>query len=425
MTPPPAARFPACENPPMITRGRAAFAFIFVTVLLDMLAFGIIAPVLPQLIVHLQGGDTGTAATVYGVFGTAFAFMQFLASPVLGALGDRFGRRPVVLLSNLGLGADYVVMALAPTIPILFIGRLISGVTSSSFTTASAYVADVTAPEKRAARFGMLGVAFGIGFIVGPAVGGLLGAIDLRAPFWAAAALSFTNFLYGLFILPESLPAERRAAFRPKAANPFGAMRFLGSRAALPSLALAAFFAYLAHDSLPTTFVLYSAHRFGFDERAVGLALTVTGVSSLIVQGLVVGRAVRAFGEQRALLLGLLIGLVGQLILGLATVAPIFVIGIPVWSLFGLVTPSLQALASREVEPNEQGQLQGALGSLRSIVTLITPLMYTQVFALAIGPLAWVGLPGAAFLLSAVFLAASAVTVSARARRSPAAIRPS
>ena len=258
MTPPAAARFPACENPPMITQGRAAFAFIFVTVLLDMLAFGIIAPVLPQLIVHLQGGDTGTAATVYGVFGTAFAFMQFLASPVLGALGDRFGRRPVVLLSNLGLGADYVVMALAPTIPILFIGRLISGVTSSSFTTASAYVADVTAPEKRAARFGMLGVAFGIGFIVGPALGGLVAGIDLRAPFWLAAGLSFTNFLYGLFILPESLPRERRAPFHLRAANPIGAMRFLGGRPVLVTLAAVALFAYLAHDSLPHTFVLYS-----------------------------------------------------------------------------------------------------------------------------------------------------------------------
>ena len=409
----------------MINRAHAAFVFIFITVLLDMLAFGIIAPVLPQLVVRLQGGNTESAAAIYGFFGTAFAFMQFLASPVLGALGDRFGRRPVVLLSNLGLGADYVVMALAPTIPILFIGRLISGVTSSSFTTASAYVADVTAPEKRAARFGMLGVAFGIGFIVGPAVGGLLGSIDLRAPFWAAAVLSFTNFFYGLFILPESLPRERRSPFHPKAANPLGAMRFLGSRAALPSLALAAFFAYLAHDSLPTTFVLYSAHRFGFDERAVGLALTVTGVSSLIVQGVVVGRAVRAFGEQRALLLGLLIGLSGQLILGLAPTAALFVVGIPVWSLFGLVTPSLQALASREVAANEQGQLQGALGSLRSVVTLITPILYTQVFAAAIGPLAWIGLPGAAFLVSAVCLALSAVTISARASRSPAAVRPS
>ena len=392
----------------MITRSRAAFMFIFITVLLDMIAFGVIIPVLPQLLVHLQGGDIASAATLYGLFGTAFAFMQFLFSPVLGALADRFGRRPVILLSNLGLGADYVVMALAPTIPILFIGRLISGVTASSFSTAGAYVADVTPPEKRAARFGMFGVAFGLGFIIGPALGGVLASIDLRAPFWAAAALSFANFLYGLFILPESLPKERRGPFRPRAANPIGAMRFLGSRPVLTSLAFAASFAYLAHDSLPNTFVLYSAHRFGFDQPTIGLGLAIAGASSLVVQGGVVGRVVKAVGEYRALLTGLVIGLAGQLILGLAPTGALFFVGIPVWSFFGLVGPSLQAIASRDVAPNEQGQLQGALASLRSMVTLISPILYTQTFAAAIGPLAWVGLPGAPFLLSALLLAAAA-----------------
>lgn len=408
-----------------MTRGRAAFAFIFVTVLLDMLAFGLIVPVLPQLIVRLEGGDTASAATVFGVFGTAFALMQFLASPVLGALSDRFGRRPVVLLSNFGLGADYVVMALAPTIPILFIGRLISGVTSSSFSTASAYVADVTPPERRAARFGMLGVAFGIGFTLGPALGGLVATFDLRAPFWLAAALSFTNFLYGLLILPESLPRERRSPFHPRAANPVGAMRFLGGRPVLLTLALVAFFAYLAHDSLPTTFVLYSAYAFGFDERMIGIGLTISGLSSILMQGLVVGRTVRRFGERRALFTGLVVGLCGQLLLGLARSPALYLLALPVWSFFGLVTPSLQSLASREVAPNEQGQLQGALASLRSIVTLITPLLYTQVFAAAIGPLASLGVPGAAYLLSAVLLAGAAGTITLAARRSPAAVRPS
>jgi MFS transporter, DHA1 family, tetracycline resistance protein len=395
----------------VITRARAAFIFIFITVLLDMVAFGVIIPVLPQLIVTLERGDTASAAGIFGVFGTAFAFMQFLSAPVLGALADRFGRRPVVLLSNLGLGADYVVMAVAPTIPILFIGRLISGVTSSSFSTAGAYVADVTPADRRAARFGMLGVAFGIGFIVGPALGGFLASIDLRAPFWASAALSFTNFLYGLLILPESLPRDRRGPFRPKAANPIGALRFLGARPALAGLAVAAFLAYLAHDSLPVTFVLYAAHRFAFDERSIGLALTLVGVSSLIVQGGIVGRVVAAVGEQRALLAGLFIGLVGQLLLGLAPTAPLFLAGLPVWSLFGLATPSLQAIASRAVAPTEQGRLQGALASLRSVATLITPILYTQTFAAAIGPLAGLGIPGAAFLLSAGLLFASAVVV--------------
>ena len=392
----------------MITRSRAAFTFIFITVLLDMIAFGVIIPVLPQLLVHLQGGDLASGAAIYGLFGTAFALMQFFFSPVLGALADRFGRRPVILLSNLGLGADYVVMALAPTVPILFLGRVISGITASSFSTSGAYVADVTPPEKRAARFGMLGVAFGLGFIIGPALGGVLASIDLRAPFWAAAALSFANFLYGLFILPESLPKERRGPFRPKAANPIGAMRFLGSRPVLTSLAFAASFAYLAHDSLPNTFVLYSAHRFGFDEPTIGLGLAIAGASSLVVQGGVVGRVVKAVGEHRALLTGLVIGGAAQLLLGLAPTGVLFLLSIPVWSFFGLVGPSLQSIASREVAPNEQGQLQGALASLRSMVTLISPILYTQTFALAIGPLAWIGLPGAAFLLSALFLAAAA-----------------
>ena len=374
-----------------------------------MVAFGVVIPVFPQLVAQLQGGDMANAAAIFGLFGTAFAFMQFLSAPVLGALSDRFGRRPVVLLSNLGLGADYIVMALAPSLPVLFLGRLISGVTSSSFSTASAYVADVTPPEKRAARFGLLGVAFSIGFIVGPALGGLLATIDPRAPFWASAALSLANFLYGLLVLPESLPPERRGPFRPKAANPLGAMRFLASRPVLATLAVGAAFAYLAHDSLPMTFVLYSVYRFGFDEATIGIALAIVGVSGLVVQGLVVGRAVRAVGEYRTLLIGLVVGAAAQVLLGLAPTAPLFLLGIPTWSFFGLTGPTLQAIASREVSPSEQGRLQGALSSLRSLVTLGSPILYTQTFAAAIGALAWLGVPGAAFLLSAALLVAATV----------------
>ncbi len=411
----------------MITRSKAAFAFIFITVVLDMVGFGVIIPVFPQLILQLQGGDMAGAAAIFGILGTAFALMQFIFAPVQGALSDRYGRRPVVLLSNLGLGIDYIVMALAPSIPILFIGRLISGATSASFSISGAYVADVTPPEKRAARFGLLGVAFGIGFIIGPALGGFLGAIDIRAPFWASAALSFANFLYGLLILPESLPPERRVPFRLKAANPIGAMRFLGSRPVLMSLAATAFVANLAHDSLPNTFVLYSTQRFAFDQRAIGLALTVAGISSLVVQGLVVGRTVAAIGEYRALLAGLGIGMAGQLLLGLAPTSALFLLGLPVWAFFGLSGASLQAIASREVSPNEQGQLQGALSSLRSIVTLVTPVLYTGTFALFVGPLAGVGLPGAPFVLSAALLAiAAGILVRASTTlRSPAAVRPS
>ena len=415
------------DDSTVITRSRAAFVFIFITVLLDMISFGVIIPVFPQLILHLQGGDMAGAAATFGIFGTAFAVMQFIFSPVQGALADRFGRRPVILLSNLGLGADYVVMALAPTIPILFLGRLISGATSASFSISGAYVADVTPLENRAARFGLLGTAFGIGFIVGPAIGGILGAIDLRAPFWASAALSFANFLYGLFILPESLPADKRSPFRLHAANPIGAMRFLGSRPVLLTLGVVALFSFLAHDAIPNTFVLYSTYRFGFDERAIGLSLAIVGVASLIVQGLVVGRAVARLGEYRTLLAGLAIGFVAELMFALAPTSTIFLLALPVFSFFGLTGGPLQAIASREVGPNEQGQLQGALSSLRSIVTLVTPGLYTGTFALFVGPLASLGVPGAPYILSAILMAFSAGILirSATTLRSPAAARPS
>ena len=390
---------------------RATFAFVFITVLLDMLAFGLVVPIFPGLVVRLEGGDAAKGAAAYGLFGAAWAVMQFFFQPVLGGLSDRFGRRPVILLSNLGLGLDYIVMALAPSLAWLFLGRMISGITSASYSAAGAYIADVTPPEKRAARFGMLGVAFGIGFIVGPAAGGLLGAIDLRAPFWAAAGLSLANFAYGLFILPESLPRERHAAFQFHAANPIGALRLVRAHPGLSTLAFAAFFAYLAHDSLPATFVLYTQYRFAWDERAVGLSLAVVGVSSMIVQGLVIGRAVARLGERGALVAGLAIGIAAQLIFALAPTSPVFVAGIPLWSLFGLVTPSLMGLATQRVSSTEQGRLQGAFGSLHAVAAIFAPLLFTQAFALAVGELRGILIPGAAFFVSAILLAASFMTL--------------
>ncbi|HYY55644.1 MAG TPA: TCR/Tet family MFS transporter [Candidatus Dormibacteraeota bacterium] len=390
---------------------RAAFAFIFITVLLDMIAFGVVIPVFPGLVVRLEGGDTAAGATAFGVFGAAWALMQFLFQPVLGGLSDRFGRRPVILLSNLGLGLDYIVMALAPNLAWLFLGRVVSGITSSSFSAANAYIADVTPPEKRAARFGMVGVAFGIGFIIGPALGGALGAVDLRAPFWAAAALSLANFAYGFFILPESLPAERRSAFQIHAANPIGALHFVRTRPGLSTLAIAAFFAYLAHDSLPAVFVLFTQYRFAWDERAVGLALALVGVSSMVVQGLVVGRAVERLGERGALAAALMLGLIAQLLLGLAPVPAVFIVGIALWSFFGLFGPSLLGLATRSCAPTEQGRLQGVFASLHAVTAIAAPLMFTQTFALAVGDLRAFLLPGSPFVLSALLLAASLATV--------------
>ena len=263
---------------------RAAFLFIFVTVLLDMLALGVIIPILPKLIERFVAGDTAYAAQIYGLFTTVWALMQFLFSPLLGALSDRFGRRPVVLLSNLGLGLDYLLMAWAPSLAWLFVGRVLSGMTSASFTTANAYIADVTEPDARAGAFGMLGAAFGIGFVLGPAFGGYLGAIDLRLPFWVAAGLSIGNFLYGVIVLPESLPRDKRGPFRLSRANPLGALRLLSAHRELAGLAAVIFLYHLAHWSLPSMFVLYADHRYGWDARMIGWTLAAVGVCSMIVQ---------------------------------------------------------------------------------------------------------------------------------------------
>src|SRR6185503_12223597 len=273
---------------------RAAFAFVFVTVMLDMFAIGIIIPVLPRLVEDFMGGDTARAATIYGIFGTAWALMQFLFMPVLGSLSDRVGRRPIILLSNFGLGLDYVLMALAPNLRWLFVGRVISGITAASVSTAGAYLADVTPADQRAAKFGLLGAAFGAGFVVGPALGGLLGDISPRLPFWVAAGLSLTNGLYGLFVLPESLPRERRTPFSWRKANPVGALKLLRSHHELWGLTGVTFLSNLAHAALPSVAVLYMGYRYRWDAKAVGLLLAGVGVCQIIVNAVLVGRVVKA-----------------------------------------------------------------------------------------------------------------------------------
>ena len=381
-----------------------AFVFIFVTVLLDMLAIGVIVPVLPALIVAFRGGDTAGGAAVYGIFASVWAAMQFLCSPVIGSLSDRYGRRPVVLLSNLGLGLDYILMALAPSLPWLFVGRVISGITSSSFSTAMAYVSDVTPPEERAGKFGLLGAAFGVGFIIGPSLGGLLGAVSLRAPFWAAAVLSLANFAYGFFILPESLPRERRSPFRWNRANPVGAFRMLHAHPVLFGLACAGFLTMLAHDSLPTTFVLYATYRYHWTQQMLGLSLGAVGVAMMVVQGGLVGRLVGVLGERRALATGLSCGLVGMALCGMAPTGATFMFGVPFIALFGLSNPSLQSLMTRHVGPDEQGRLQGAQASMNGIANMVAPIVFTQVFALAVGRYRPLNLVGAPFLLASVLL---------------------
>ena len=346
--------------------GRAAFAFVLVTVLLDMLALGVMVPVLPKLVIEFMGGDIASAATMAGLFGFAWAAMQFVFSPVLGALSDRFGRRPVIILSNLGMGLDYVAMALAPSLWWLFAGRLVSGITAATFATAGAYIADVTPADKRAAKFGMLGAAFGFGFIVGPALGGVLGGIDLRLPFWVAAGLSLVNACYGYFVLPESLPQDRRAAFRWRMASPAGSFRLLRTDSMLSGLSVTVFLQRLAHDSLPSIFVLYTSYRYQWDVATVGLVLAAVGVAQMLVSAGLVGVVVVRFGERRALIAGLVSGALGFAVYGLAPTGALFFAGLPLLALWGLAGPSLQGLMSRQVGASDQGKLQGALEACKA-----------------------------------------------------------
>jgi DHA1 family tetracycline resistance protein-like MFS transporter len=383
---------------------RGAVIFIFVTILLDTLALGVIIPVLPKLVESFVDNDTASAARIFGLFGTAWAAMQFFFSPILGGLSDRFGRRPVVLLSNFGLALDYVLMALAPSLTWLFVGRVISGITSASISTSFAYIADITPPEKRAAVFGKVGAAFGAGFILGPALGGLLGGMDPRLPFWVAAGLSFANTLYGWLILPESLPKDRRSPFRWKSANPLGALHLLRSDRVLAGLSVANFFAQVAHVVLPSTFVLYATYRYGWDAATVGLTLAMVGVCAMAVQGAAIGPIVKRFGERRALLLGLGCGAIGFLIFGTAPTGPLFWLGIPVMALWGVSGAAIQALMTRLVAPDRQGQLQGATSSVQSVSQLVGPFLFTLTFAWFIGASAPLNLPGAPFLLASALL---------------------
>ncbi len=395
---------------------RAAFVFIIVTVTLDFLAVGIIAPVLPNLIIQFEGGSMARAAAVTGYFGFAWATMQFLFSPVLGAWSDRFGRRPVILISCLGLGLDYIFMALAPTLRWLFVGRIISGITTSNVSTAFAYIADVTPAEERAKKYGLLGAAFGLGFVIGPAVGGLLGHYSLRAPFWAAAGLSLANFLYGMFVLPESLPAEKRAKSAWELANPLGSLTLLRSSAVLSGLAVVTVLYYLAHQALPSVFVLYTEYRYGWSERTVGIALGAVGVCVAAVSGGMVGPYVKRFGERLSLTSGLFFGVLGFAGFAMAPQGWSFLAAVPLIALWGVAGPAMQSLMSQQVDASAQGKLQGAINSLRALTGMAGPLLFTQVFAAAIAPGARMHLPGAPYYLGAVLLVGSLLLAMAVTR---------
>jgi DHA1 family tetracycline resistance protein-like MFS transporter len=403
----------------------ATLIFIFVTIMLDMLAMSLVIPVLPRLVLGFMNGNTASASRIIGIFGTFWALMQFFSSPIMGALSDRFGRRPVILISNFGLGLDFILMALAPGIGLLFIGRIISGITGASVSTAQAYIADISAPEKRAANFGLMSIAFGLGFVLGPALGGVLGQINPRLPFWVAAALSLANAVYGFFILPESLAPENRAQkFSWRHANPAGALNMLRVHTGLLPLAGIHFMFWLSRTALISTFVLYCTYRYHWSIATVGLAFAVVGICSALVGGLLVKPAVAAIGQRLSLVAGLALGAAGMVLFGIATRPPLFWIGIPVMSLMGLATPSLQGMMTERVQNFEQGELQGAIGSVGAIAQMIGPVTFSFVFAQSISaePLFHTRIPGAPFYLAAIILALAAA-MALKTRR-PEAIMP-
>ena len=404
---------------------RGGFAFILVTVMLDMLAVGIIIPVLPKLILSLTGGQASDPAAIArasvaaGVLGLAWALMQFVFAPILGGLSDRYGRRPIVLFSNFGLALSYVLAAFAPGLAWLLLSRLLSGISAASQSTANAYIADVTPPEQRAQRFGILGAAFGLGFILGPALGGLIAhAYGPDAPFWLAAAFSFVNGLYGLFVLPESLSKDKRVPFRLVQANPLSAMRFLAERKDLAGLSVAFFLNFLAHVALPSTFVLYASYRFHWNEAQVGSTLAVVGLASMFTQLLLVKRLVAWLGAAKAIVLGLGCGAIAFFLYGLAPTGSLFFSGLAFGALWGIYGPANQALLTARVAAQEQGRLQGALGSVQSVGGLIGPLLFTQIFALFVGHRAW-HIPGAAFFLASALLVAALLVAARSLTRSP------
>lgn len=398
------------STPSAAGQRRPALLFIFFTILIDILAFGIIIPVLPHLIEDFSGGDTSEASYWVAAFGTAFALVQFVASPIQGALSDRFGRRPVILISCCGLALDFVFMALAPSLLWLFVGRMISAVTSASISTAYAYIADITAPEDRARNFGMLGAAFGAGFVIGPMLGGVLGDIDLRLPFWCAAGLAALNFCYGLFVLPESLPPERRSArFLWSQANPFGALQLLRRYPKIWGLVTVVFIGHLAHYVYPSTFVLLADERYGWGNKEAGYVLAAVGVLSVLVNAVLIRRIVPVLGERRALLLGLCCGVVGFLIYGSAGQGWMFLLGLPIASLWAIATPASQALITRQVDADVQGRIQGALSGLNALAGIAGPALFAGAFGYFIGPTAPAYLPGIAFFIAAALLALAAL----------------
>ena len=396
--------------------------FIFVTMFIDILGLAIIVPILPELIGELLGRDASSTGRYLGVIVAVYALMQFLFAPVLGALSDRFGRRPIILISLFGFGIDYLIQGWAPSIGWLFVGRFIAGVMGASITTANAYIADVSTPDTRARNFGFVGVAFGLGFTLGPALGGVLGAIHLRLPFFVAAALALVNWLYGFFVLPESLAPEHRRAVSLGNMNPMASLRRLRAYPLVAGLAFAVLFSSLAQRGMENVWVLHAGYRYGWDTQTNGLTLALVGVMAILVQGLLVRPTVRRLGERRTIMMGLAVSTLAFLGYGLASDGWMVLVIIVFGALAGLAMPAIQGLVAGTVGPSEQGEIQGALTSLTSLTSIFAPLIFTAgLFSFFTSDASPMALPGAPFLLGSILFAVSLVVLMRLFRRIPAA----
>ncbi|HQW26849.1 MAG TPA: TCR/Tet family MFS transporter [Saprospiraceae bacterium] len=392
----------------MSTR-KAAIGFIFVTLLIDVIGWGIIIPVMPTLISTMEHVEVGDASSLNGWMLFAFSLTQFLFAPLVGNLSDKYGRRPILLVSLFGFGLDYILMSWAPSIEWLFLGRVIAGITGASFTTASAYIADISDDKNRAQNFGMIGAAFGMGFILGPIIGGLLGSFGPRVPFIAAAALCFLNWLYGYFILPESLSKDHRRELDWKRANPIGSLLHLKKYPDVSYLLVAMVLVYLAAHAVQSNWSFYTIERFGWGEGMIGVSLGVVGLLVGIVQGGLTRVINPKLGNARSIYIGLILYAIGMLLFGLASSGWMMLVFLVPYCLGGIAGPALQATITSEVDVREQGELQGALTSLMSATSIIGPPMMTNLFAWSIRPGSPIYLPGAPFFLGSLLMLASSV----------------
>lgn len=386
----------------------AAIGFIFITMVVDVIGLGLIIPVMPRLIAELKHITINEASVWGGYLMFAYAGMQFLFSPLLGNLSDRYGRRRVILISLVGFCIDYIILALAHNYTLLFVGRILSGITGASFTAATAYIADISTPENRAKNFGLIGAAFGIGFVLGPALGGVLAILGLRAPFYAAAILCFFNFLYGYFVLPESLKPENRRAFQWKKANPIGALSHFKKYPTLKGLFVSFLFIYLAAHAVHSNWNYFTIYQFGWKEKQVGLSLAVVGVLVGLVQGVLIRYSNPKLGDEKSTYLGLLFYALGLLLFAFATKGWMMYVFLIPYCLGGIAGPALQSIIAHHVPSNEQGQLQGGLTSLMSLTSIVGPLLMTNLFYFSTHNNAPFHFPGAPFLLGAILMFTSA-----------------